>query len=315
MKTISFFLTAILLSISTSPLLAQEKTGAIDYDSMSYATLNAKADSCIFLAKDPEAANEMFNHLLLRKECVPQNWYNGACVAASIGKNELALDRLSQGQKRNKKWYSHFLDNDKELMPLHSENRWKALSEENRRRKDKAEKDFDRPLIAELQDIVKDDQAVRYQYLYARHNSSQAAADSMLKVMATVDEKNEARLFKILDTRGWVSHKIVGESTHAFYTILIHSGLENQKKYLPMAQQALKHGDMTPSQYAHYEDRINDFEGKPQRYGTMLYQKEDGTYEVGRLVNSKKVDRWRKKAGLPPLKEYIASMQTAVGKK
>lgn len=245
-----------------------------------------------------------------KEECQRRDWYNAAAVAALSGEKEVAIERLYQCQKRYKKWYSHNLESDTDLLSLHSENRWRAICTEDSVRREKAEKDFDRPLISELQGILKKDQSVRFDYINARRSQNEVAADSLLKVMRAVDEENEAHLFKILDTRGWVSHKIVGEATHVFFTILQHSGLENQKKYLPKVKQALKNGDMTTSQYAYYEDRINVFEGKPQRYGTQLKKNSNGVYEACTLENPQMVDRWRKKAGLPPLKDYIAEMQT-----
>lgn len=273
---------------------------------MSVNELRHKADSCFIMASDYKQASAYFSAILQKDECQQSDWFNGACAAALAGETDIAFARLNTCFDKNKNFYSHTLPTTADLVSLHNDKRWLPLCNMNEQRRNKAEKDYNKELIAELQDIGRKDQSIRWEYIQNRDNKT--VADSLLKVMRQVDIENQERIFKILDEHGWPSHKIVGESTGGIFVILQHSGLENQKKYLPQVKQAVKAGDVTKAQYALYEDRINVFEGKPQRYGTQLNTNEDGTQTLCPLKDPQKVDKWRKKVGLEPLDDYLKSM-------
>ena len=107
----------------------------------------------------------------------------------------------------------------------------------------------------------------------------------------------------ILDSKGFVGKSVVGEACSAFWVVIQHSPLELQQKYLPIFQKAVKNGDLQPSSVAMMEDRINMFQGKPQKYGSQI---RNG--RVWMLLDESKVDQWRAQVGMEPLSEYLRKM-------
>ena len=57
------------------------------------------------------------------------------------------------------------------------------------------------------------------------------------------------------------------------------------------------------------EDRINMFEGKPQRYGSQIEEDERGNPRLYQLLDESKVDEWRSEMGMEPLKDYLRKMK------
>lgn len=75
-----------------------------------------------------------------------------------------------------------------------------------------------------------------------------------------------------------------------------------------MFRSAADRGDLSKEMVALMEDRINCFEGHPQRYGTQITTDKDGHRHVYTLENPAKVDEWRKEMGMSPLDVYLKSM-------
>lgn len=272
-----------------------------------YAQLTTKADS-LFMAGDFEGANLAFGKALQLTEYVqPVHLYNGACAAALVGDTETAFQRLFGRLERQQDWYTDNIQNDEDLISLHTDERWSALTDSMMVRKRRIEANFDKPLRRKLLMIEKTDQEVRMIYLATRNrqpHDSIAEAEA-LKEMQRVDKINQEQICKILDSRGLVGKDKVGNAVGVFWTIIQHSDLATQKKYLPLFQEGAQKGDITKEGVAMLEDRINMNEGKPQRYGSQLIENELGKLVVYQLLDAEKVDDWRSEMGMEPLDDYL----------
>ena len=272
-----------------------------------YAQLTTKADS-LFMAGDFEGANLAFGKALQLTEYVqPVHLYNGACAAALVGDTETAFQRLFARLEKQQDWYTDNIQNDEDLISLHTDERWSALTDSMMVRKRRIEANFDKPLRRKLLMIEKTDQEVRMIYLSA-HNSiphDSIAEAEALKEMQRVDKINQEQICKILDSRGLVGKDKVGNAVGVFWTIIQHSDLATQKKYLPLFQEGAQKGDITKEGVAMLEDRINMNEGKPQRYGSQLIENELGKLVVYQLLDAEKVDDWRSEMGMEPLDDYL----------
>ena len=66
--------------------------------------------------------------------------------------------------------------------------------------------------------------------------------DSIFSVMATIDSVNQQKIFKILDSRGFVGKAKVGDACRAYWLVVPHSSVEMQRKYLPLFLKAAERG-------------------------------------------------------------------------
>lgn len=275
-----------------------------------YAELTMQADS-LFWEGEYEASSQAFGEALKLVEYIqPNHLYNGACAAALAGDTETAFQRLFDRLERQQDWYSDNLQNDEDLFSLHNDERWNALTDSMMVRKRRIEANFDKPLRRKLLMIEKTDQEVRMVYL-SIHNSvphDSIAEAEAIKEMQRVDRINQEQICKILDSRGLVGKDKVGNAVGVFWTIIQHSDLATQKKYLPLFQEGAKKGDITQEGVAMLEDRINMFDGKPQRYGSQLTDDGKGGWIVYQLLDASKVDEWRQEMGMEPLADYLKKM-------
>ena len=275
-----------------------------------YAALTMRADS-LFMEGNYDAASQTFGEALQMNEFVqPVHLYNGACAAALAGDAEQAFQWLFARLEKQQDWYSDNLPNDEDLFSLHNDKRWDQLTDSMMVRKRRIEANFDKPLRRKLLMIEKTDQEVRMIYLAARNrqpHDSIAEAEA-LKEMQRVDKINQEQICQILDSRGLVGKEKVGNAVGTFWTIIQHSDLETQKKYLPLFQAGAQKGDITQEGVAMMEDRINMFEGKPQRYGSQLTEDGKGGWVVYQLQDASRVDEWRQAIGMEPLDDYLKRM-------
>lgn len=269
-----------------------------------------KADS-LYMAGNYGEANISFDNAFKGKKFIQENHlYNGACVAALAGDADKAFGRLNMRMKRNKDWYVDDPMRDNDLMALHTDARWDKYVAEMSARKERIEKDYDKPLREQLKSMVREDQAVRYEYINAWQTGNSVAADSLLRRMQYVDSVNLRQVTEILDSRGWVGRDVVGDACEAIWVIIQHAGLEAQGKYLPLFKEAVSRGELHASAVAMMEDRVVVFEGRPQKYGSQLQRGEDGTYTPFELLDADKVDEWRAEVGMPSLSEYLKDMNS-----
>ena len=279
--------------------------------SSEYVELTIKADS-LFMAGEYEASSETFGKALEMTEYVqPQHRYNGACAAALADDIETAFSRLFTKLAKEKDWYSDNIANDDDLISLHEDSRWQVLIDSLNVRKHRIEANFDKPLRRRLQMIMKTDQEVRMVFIAAhnRQPHDSIAEAEALHEMQRVDKVNQEQICKVLDSRGLVGSDKVGDAVGTFWAVIQHSDVNIQKKYLPLFQEAAQKGDIAKEGVAMMEDRINMFEGKPQRYGSQIEEDEHGNPRLYQLLDESKVDEWRSEMGMEPLKDYLRKMR------
>lgn len=275
-----------------------------------YAELTIKADS-LFMAGEFEASSKVFGEALQMTGFVqPQHRYNGACAAAMANDPETAFSRLYNKLSEEKDWYSDYISNDEDLISLHEDSRWQVLLDSLNIRKRRIEANFDKPLRRKLQMIEKTDQEVRLIYLSAhnRQPHDSIAEAEALREMQRVDKINQEQICKILDTRGLVGKDKVGDAIGTFWMVIQHAGVDIQKKYLSLFQEAANKGDISKEGIAMMEDRINMFEGRPQKYGSQIVEDEQGQQVIYQLLDASKVDEWRSEMGMEPLDDYLKKM-------
>lgn len=284
---------------------------AIAQYSREYVELTTKADS-LYLVGEYEASSETFGKALEMKDFIqPIHLYNGACAAALADDIETAFSRLYTKLEREKDWYSDNIANDDDLVSLHDDSRWHILIDSLNLRKHRIEANFDKPLRRRLQMIMKTDQEVRIVFLAAhnRQPHDSIAEAEALHEMQRVDKLNQEQICKILDSRGFVGSDKVGNAVGTFWAVIQHSDINIQKKYLPLFREAAQRGDIAKESVAMMEDRINMFEGKPQRYGSQIEEDEFGNSRLYQLLDESKVDEWRSEMGMEPLKDYLRKMR------
>ena len=76
---------------------------------------------------------------------------------------------------------------------------------------------------------------------------------------------------------------------------------------LKLMQKAPK-GEVAAVEIAYLFDRVRLAEGKKQRYGTQVEMKK-GKWVVRDVEDPSQLDQRRKKVGLPPIEEYLQSIQ------
>ena len=284
---------------------------AIAQYSREYVELTTKADS-LYLVGEYEASSETFGKALEMKDFIqPIHLYNGACAAALADDIETAFSRLYTKLEREKDWYSDNIANDDDLVSLHDDSRWHILIDSLNLRKHRIEANFDKPLRRRLQMIMKTDQEVRIVFLAAhnRQPHDSIAEAEALHEMQRVDKLNQEQICKILDSKGFVGSDKVGNAVGTFWAVIQHSDINIQKKYLPLFREAAQRGDIAKESVAMMEDRINMFEGKPQRYGSQIEEDEHGNPRLYKLLDESKVDEWRSEMGMEPLKDYLRKMR------
>ncbi|MDQ3181044.1 MAG: hypothetical protein M3Q33_11045 [Acidobacteriota bacterium] len=77
---------------------------------------------------------------------------------------------------------------------------------------------------------------------------------------------------------------------------------------MPFIKRAAKRGELPMQDYALLFDRVLVSDGKPQIYGTQA-KLENGRIIFFLINDAAKVDKRRKKIGLPPLAEYLKELE------
>ena len=157
-------------------------------------------------------------------------------------------------------------------------------------------------LREELVEMERQDQAVR----------GELAADGTLfddyhPRMQAVHKEHAKHLRDILAQFGWPTEAMVGpEGAKAAWLIAQHSIGEPDfmRQCRDLLEDASNRGKAPRWQFAFIDDRIRVFEGRPQRFGTQLCEK-DGVLQACPLENSANIDRLRREAGLPPLADIL----------
>ncbi len=179
----------------------------------------------------------------------------------------------------------------------------------------------DEPLRQELLRRVKEDQAVRTEFMEwvnkqgARPDKAGKYHAPMAVKMGEIDRKNAAWLKGVIDKQGWPGATRVGQDgANAAWLLVQHADHDRafQKRCLGLLREAVQKGEATGQQLAYLTDRVLVGEGKKQVYGTQL-QTVDGKLVPQPIGDEAHVDQRRKEAGLMPLKDYLEFSQKMLG--
>lgn len=275
-----------------------------------YYDLVKKADS-LYKAKD--FINSALNYSSAFKannwKGFPNDRYNAACSWSLANKPDSAFFQLERiAAKSNYSNYDH-ITTDRDLISLHNDKRWQPLLEKIKENKKKAEANLNKPLMAMLDTIDRDDQQYRKQ-IHEIEKKFGRESKEMKAHWKIINEKDSINLIKvkaILDKYGWLGPDVVGmDGSITLFLVIQHSDQKTQEKYLPMMREAVKTGKAHASSLALLEDRVALGQGKKQTYGSQIgYDDESKLYYVSPLEDPENVDKRREEVGLQPLAEYV----------
>lgn len=269
--------------------------------------LLAKADS-LYQAKAYQSSGEAYDAALKVKAGTASNYYNAACSWAQAGENKKALDYLETAVAKgwhNKKW----MQKDKDLRTLHAEKKWAIILNQAQVNRDAYEKNFDKTLQTQLEDIYVRDQTLRQLYQEAEKKFGQGSDEMnyFWSLIAQEDSLNEREVQQIIDEKGWVGQSLVGgRANMALWLVIQHAPIETQEKYLPLLKASVKQGESQGNHLALLEDRIRMRKGQPQVYGSQVVtDPKTGKMKVHDIQKPEFVDQRRKSVGLGPIQEYL----------
>jgi hypothetical protein len=275
-----------------------------------YARLIKKADS-LYNAKDYKASGAMYSAAFksIGWKGIPNDRYNAACSWAMANVPDSAFFNLERiARVTGYQNYQHLIS-DEDLKTLHSDKRWNSLTELVKQNKEKAEANLNKPLVAKLDSIYKDDQSYRVQSqeLQKKYGWDSKEIKDLWKIIQVKDSLNLIQVKTILDTHGWLGADVIGiQGNSTLFLVIQHADLKTQEKYLPMMQEAVRKGKATGSSLALLEDRIEIRNGRKQIYGSQIGTdpKTKLSY-VSPLIDPDNVDKRRAQVGLQPLAEYV----------
>ena len=234
--------------------------------------------------------------------------YNAACSWALAGNADSAFAYLlAAADKNSYDNYSHIIG-DTDLDGLHADKRWNTLLQKIKANKEKAEANFNKPVVAILDSIYIDDQKYRkgIMELIEKEGMESPAVKERLRLMGEADSINLVKLQKILDQYGWLGFDEVGRmGALTIFLVIQHSPLSVQQKYLPMMREAVAKKQAVPANLALLEDRVALREGRKQIYGSQVHTDPSGKNFVAPLEDPDNVDKRRAQVGLGPLAEYL----------
>ncbi|AUC15866.1 hypothetical protein BTO06_12205 [Tenacibaculum sp. SZ-18] len=283
-------------------------------DMTKYKALINTADS-LYNAKDYKNSATAYQNAFDSNEgkAYPRDRYNAACAFALAGDSEKAFYHLIYSAEHPRIKYKNYnhITTDSDLNSLHNDAKWEKLIKLVKVNKDEAEEDLDKPLVAILDTIYREDQTYRKQIGKIEEKYGRDS-DEMKKHWELINEKDAINLIKvqkILDERGWLSSKIIGnQGNSTLFLVIQHSPLKVQERYLPMMREAVKNGNARASSLALLEDRVSLRKGGKQIYGSQIGRdQETGEYFVLPLIDPENVDKRRAKVGLGPIEGYISN--------
>lgn len=239
--------------------------------------------------------------------------YNAACAWSLSNYPDSAFFNLERiATLMNYTNYVH-ISTDSDLIALHSDKRWEPLLETVKRNKEKAEINFNKPLIAILDSILIDDQKYRKQ-LAAIEKEFGGESEELKSHWHIIKEKDSINLIKIksiLEQYGWLGSDVIGaQGNSTLFLVIQHSDQITQEKYLPMMREAVKDGKAQGSSLALLEDRVALGQGRRQVYGSQIGRdSETLLYYVLPLDDPDNVDKRRLAVGLQSMADYVSRWQ------
>lgn len=237
--------------------------------------------------------------------------YNAACSWALAGQPDSAFVQLFKIAESG--YYTNLghITTDTDLNTLHDDERWPRVIAIVATNKEKAEEKLDKPLVALLDSVFKEDQKYRMQMKEVEEKYGWES-EEMKRLIATMHEKDSINLIQIkqiLDKRGWLGPDIIGNQGNlTLFLVIQHADLATQEQYLPMLREAVEKGNAQASSLALMEDRVALRKGEKQIYGSQVRRDEEtGAWYVRPLIDPDNVDERRAAVGLPPIQQYISN--------
>lgn len=279
-----------------------------------YFDLVKKADS-LYNAKDYKNSAKQYSDAFKVNDWkgLPDDQYNAACTWSLASVPDSAFFYLERiATKSNYTDYGH-ITTDQDLYLLHNDNRWPPLLEVVKKNKDKAEANYNKPLIAMLDSIFIEDQQYRKQIrdVEKKYGLESKEMKNHWKIIQEKDSINLIKVKAILDKYGWLGADIISsQGNMTLFLVIQHADRATREQYLPMMREAVKNGKAKGSSLALLEDRIALEQGKRQIYGSQIWRdKETLTYYVAPLDDPGNVDKRRAEVQLEPLADYVSRWQ------
>jgi len=235
--------------------------------------------------------------------------YNAACSWTLANEIDSAFVQLFRIAEKGNYTNLGGITIDPDLKSLHNDKRWSDVIELVKSNKEKAEANFDKPLIAILDTIYQEDQKYRLELdsIGKKYGLKSEEMTAQWKIINHKDSINLIKIKKILDERGWLGRDIIGfYGNLTLFLVIQHSDIETQEKYLPMMREAVNNGNAMASDLALLEDRVALRKGEKQIYGSQIGQDiKTGEYYVLPLIDPDNVDKRRAKVGLPSIQVYL----------
>jgi len=172
------------------------------------------------------------------------------------------------------------------------------------------QKGLDTTLVSTLNQIFQLDQIYRNQIdeIEKKYGLESDKLKVLWDLISKTDLQNQIKIKEILDNRGWLGSRIVGQQgNNTLFLVIQHAtNIETQLNYLPMLREAVKLGNAKASDLAFLEDRIAIGQGKRQIYGSQIGRDaETGEYYISPLINPESVNERRAEVGLGTIEKYI----------
>lgn len=235
-------------------------------------------------------------------------YYNAACSWALSGDTIESLKNLNLSTDKGWKNLKH-IKRDKDLSSLYETEGWTEILEKVQANLDEYEKDFDKLLKEQLEQIYVRDQMLRQLYRDAEEKFGRESDEMKYfwELVAQQDSLNELEVIKIIEERGWVGKSLVGgQANMTLWLVIQHAPLETQELYLPLLKKSVLEGESSGSHLALLEDRIQMRNGKPQTYGSQITTDEEtGEQIVYQVREPEYVNQRRREVGLGPIEDYV----------
>ena len=235
-------------------------------------------------------------------------YYNAACSWALSGDTIQSIKNLKLSADKGWKNLKH-IKRDKDLTSLYEITGWAEILEKVQANLDEYEKDFDKPLKEQLEQIYVRDQTLRQLYQSAEEKFGRESDEMKYfrELVSDQDSLNELEVIKIIEEKGWVGKSLVGgQANMTLWLVIQHAPIETQEKYLPLLEESVMKGESSGRHLALLEDRIQMRNGKPQTYGSQITRDEEtGKQIVYEIWEPEYVNQRRKNVGLGPIEDYV----------
>lgn len=293
----------ILLIIMTTQVGFGQKSGS------QYYRLLAQAQS-LYQDKDylksARKYTEIYNNC--KSKMRASDYYDASCSYALSNLPDSAMHYLSFAV--NDKKYNNFthIQSDSDLTRLHTESAWKAIIDKVKYNQQRAEKNYNRPVVSLLDSIFKLDQGGRKTEddIEKKNGYQSVEMKKYLCDLTLSDSLNVVLVTSIIDKYGWLGSEKVGEQGNTtLFLVIQHADKKVHEKYLPIMRQAVMNGNAKGAHLALLEDRNALEEGRKQIYGSQVIRdSKTGKPTFAPIEDEKNVDTRRENIGLEPLEEY-----------